>query len=227
MTQQKPFRVEVLVEAPRELVWHALTEPDRIARWFGWDYEGLDSEIQYIFVDHVRHEPPGLVDIDDGQDHQTIELTEDGPHTMVRVVRPGPLEGTGWADVYEDVREGWWTFIHQLRHSLARHPDEDRRTIRMTGALLPERVLEAFDGEVDGPAWQENRFQRAIAAGGEGDLLVGVLSKVPLDSAEPGEVAVTVTSYGLDDPAFEALRERWETWWTELGASRSAPTRSS
>jgi hypothetical protein len=227
MTEQRPFRVEVLIEAPRELVWRALTEPERIARWFGWDYDGLDSEIRYIFIDHVRHEPPRLVDLDDGEDRQTIELIEDGPHTVVRIVRPGSLEGTGWADVYEDVREGWWTFLHQLRHSITRHPEEDRRTIRMSGEVLPGRVLDALDREVDGPVWHENRFQRAIAAGGEGDLLVGVLSKVPLDSAEPGEVAVTVTSYGLGDQAFEGLRERWEAWWTGLGATRPAPTRSS
>ena len=54
MTEQKPFRVEVVVDAPREAVWRALTEPERLARWFGWDYDGLEGEIKYIFVDHAR-----------------------------------------------------------------------------------------------------------------------------------------------------------------------------
>ena len=38
MTDQRPFRVEVVVEAPREEVWRALTAPERVARWFGWDW---------------------------------------------------------------------------------------------------------------------------------------------------------------------------------------------
>jgi hypothetical protein len=227
MTEQTPFHVEVVVEAPRELLWRATTEPDRLARWFGWDYDGLESEIRYIFVDHAVQDPPRLLDLDDGQDRQTIELLEDGPRTIVRVVRPGSLEGAEWEDLYEDIREGWVTFLHQLRHSVERHPEEDRRTIRLTGEVLPERVLAALDEEASGSVWNENRFQRSIAAGGEGDLLLSVHSKVPLDSAEPGSVALTVTSYGLDDAAFEALRRRWEEWWTGLGASRQAPTRSS
>jgi uncharacterized protein YndB with AHSA1/START domain len=225
MNEQPPFRVEVVVEAPRDLVWRAITEPDRIARWFGWDYDGLESEIQYIFVDHAVQEPPRLLDLDDGEDRQTIELVEDGPRTIVRVVRPGSLEGADWDDLYEDVREGWLTFLHQLRHLVERHPDEERRTIYMTGNALPKQVLGALEAEVGGPIWYENRFQRAIAAGGEGDLLLSVHAKLPLDSPEPGSVAVTITSYGRDDRAFEALRERWESWWAAV--SPSAPTRSS
>ncbi|HZC14468.1 MAG TPA: hypothetical protein VE270_10665, partial [Thermoleophilaceae bacterium] len=71
MRAKAPFRVEVVVEAPREVVRRAITEPDRIANWFGWDYDGLEGEIQYIFVDHAAQEPPRLLDLDDGQDRQT------------------------------------------------------------------------------------------------------------------------------------------------------------
>ena len=151
MTDQRPFRVEVVVDAPREEVWRALTEPERVARWFGWDYDGLASEIQYIFVDHARHEPPGLIELDDGQDNQTIELIEEGPRTRVICFRPGPLDGADWDELYEDVREGWITFFAQLRHSVERHPEEDRRTIRLTGEAVPAEVVEALGRELSGP----------------------------------------------------------------------------
>ncbi len=216
MTDQRPFRVEVVVDAPREEVWRALTEPERVARWFGWDYDGLASEIQYIFVDHARHEPPGLIELDDGQDNQTIELIEEGPRTRVICFRPGPLGGADWDELYEDVREGWITFFAQLRHSVERHPEEDRRTIRLTGEAVPAEVVEALGRELSGPVWHQGRFQHAIAAGGDGDLLVGVHPKLPVDSPERGPISVIVTSYGLGDEAFAALGERWQSWWREL-----------
>ena len=213
MTQQRPFRVEVVVEAPREAVWLALTEPERVARWFGWDYDGLEGEIEYIFVDHARRQPPALLVLDDGEDNQTIELVEEGVRTRVICVRPGSLEGTDWDDLYEDVREGWITFFNQLRHSVERHPDEDRRTVYLTGEGVPAELVDALRGELSGPVWHEGRFQHAVAGGGEGDLLVGVHAKVPIDVREAGGASLTVTSYGLDDGSFEALRRRWESWW--------------
>jgi uncharacterized protein YndB with AHSA1/START domain len=215
MTDQRPFRVELVVEAPREEVWRALTEPERVARWFGWDYDGLASEIEYIFVDHARQEPPALIELDDGQDNQTIELIEEGPRTRVICFRPGPLDRADWDELYEDVREGWITFFAQLRHSVERHPGEDRRTIRLTGDAIPAEVVEALGREVSGPVWHEGRFQHAVAAGGDGDLLVGVHPKLPVDSRERCPVAVTITSYGLGDEAFAAAGERWQSWWGE------------
>jgi Activator of Hsp90 ATPase homolog 1-like protein len=216
MTEQKPFRVEVVVDAPREAVWRALTEPERVARWFGWDYGGLEGEINYIFVDHARREPPGLIVLDDGQDNQTIELVEEGPRTRVICVRPGSLESADWDDLYEDVREGWITFFHQLRHSVERHPNEDRRTVYLTGQAVPADVMDALGRELSGPIWHAGRFQRVVAAGGEGDLLAGIHAKLPIDSSEVGDVSLTVTTYGLDEGAFEALRQRWESWWAGL-----------
>ena len=46
MSMDKPFRVEVSVDAPRDVVWRALTEPERIRHWFGWEYDGLEDEIE-------------------------------------------------------------------------------------------------------------------------------------------------------------------------------------
>ena len=222
MTEQKPFRVEVVVDAPREAVWRALTEPERLARWFGWDYDGLEGEIRYIFVDHARQEPPGLIVLDDGQENQTIELVEEGPRTRVICVRPGSLEGADRDDLYEDMREGWITFFNQLRHSVERHPDVDRRTIYLTGEAVPAELVDELGREQTGPIWHAGRFQHVVAAGGEGDLLVGIHAKQPIDSSEAGGVSLTVTSYGLDEGAFDALRQRWEAWWAGLARDVAA-----
>lgn len=215
MTEPRPFRVEAVVDAPREEVWRALTEPKRVAQWFGWDYDSLEEEIEYIFVDHVRHRPPSLLEFDDGATGQTIELAEEGARTRAVCVR-GSLKGADGDEFHDDVREGWITFFNQLRHSLERHPGEGRRTIRLTGQAVPAEVVEALGRELSGPVWHEGRFQHMVAAGGEGDLLVAIYAKRPIDSREAAEVAVTITSYGLDDAASEALRERWDSRWAAI-----------
>ena len=52
MSMDKPYRVEVTVDAPRDEVWRALTEPEQIRHWFGWEYDGLEGEIELIFRAH-------------------------------------------------------------------------------------------------------------------------------------------------------------------------------
>ena len=54
MSMDKPFRVEVTVDAPRDVVWRELTESERIRHWFGWEYDGLDDEIKQIFEEHAE-----------------------------------------------------------------------------------------------------------------------------------------------------------------------------
>ena len=63
MSMDKPFRVEVEVDAPRDVVWRELTEPERIRHWFGWEYDGLDDEIKFIFVDHAKPVPPDRIEL--------------------------------------------------------------------------------------------------------------------------------------------------------------------
>ena len=73
MSMDKPFRVEVTVDAPRDVVWRELTEPERVRHWFGWEYDGLDEEIKVIFEEHAKLLPPDRIEMSmDG----LIELDE-------------------------------------------------------------------------------------------------------------------------------------------------------
>ena len=88
MPEAKPFRVEVEIRTPQIEVWRALTEPDQVGRWFGWDYAGLDGEIELMFVANARHEPPDRILMFEGEDQSAIEVEADGAHTIVRAVYP-------------------------------------------------------------------------------------------------------------------------------------------
>jgi uncharacterized protein YndB with AHSA1/START domain len=128
-----PVVVEVVVAAPVEAVWRALRDPAEIRRWFGWQYDeqgGLDEEIRYIFVEHSTADDEAHVL--DGGEGGTISLEPQGDRTVVRVTRAAPAGG--WEGVYDEVNEGWLTFIQQLRFYLERHAGQERSTLHVSAS---------------------------------------------------------------------------------------------
>jgi uncharacterized protein YndB with AHSA1/START domain len=187
---QKPFTVETTIDAPIETVWRAFTDLAVVREWFGWDYEGIEGEIRFIFVDHARLEPPDRIVIENDQE---IRLVPDGHRTVVRVTMAGGLAGAEWDDIYDGMEEGWRAFFEQLRFLLERRPSGARRTVYLTGKGEPPVV--------DGEPWHASRWQR-ITVDPEGHL-------VAVGWNDVGETGVTVSTYGLDDAAFTAVQERW------------------
>jgi uncharacterized protein YndB with AHSA1/START domain len=156
MSMNKPFRVEVTVDAPRDVVWRTLTEPERIRHWFGWDYDGLEDEIDEIFAQRARLVAPDRIEMGDDS---VIELEAQGSRTLIRITKPGDLNAVEWQDVYGDIEEGWTTFFHQLRHGLANHPDSSRRMV------VRQATLTALH-ELPGAPWHASPYQRGAECDG-------------------------------------------------------------
>jgi len=211
--EPKPYVVEVSIDAPPDAVWRAVSDPAEIRRWFGWEYSGLEEEIRFIFVDHARAVPPQRLE---WEGMQTLEIVPDGSRTVVRLVSAGGLADARWEDVYDPMEEGWRTFLHQLKYYLERRAGQQRRTLYLSGEASAPAVVAALAAVAPGEAWQESRHQRAVAPSGADIDLVSVVSPRPLNSDEPANVSVTVTAYGLDDAAFDALRGEWAARWTTL-----------
>jgi uncharacterized protein YndB with AHSA1/START domain len=207
--QPKPFRVEITINADRDTVWQAMTSPEQIRQWFGWDYEGIDGEIRYIFVDHVELHPPERMLFEDGA---YIELVADGPRTVVRAALPGSLDDADWDEIYDGIEEGWRTFLEQLRFLLETRPRGRRRTIYLTGTTTGAHAL-AIAGAGEQP-WHTSRYQ-SMTIDSSGQLL-GVASQAPLAGDGAGPTAITITTYGLDDDAFAAVRDEWADRWSAV-----------
>ena len=117
-----PVICEVVIAAPADVVWRALREPREIRRWFGWDYDGLDEEIQQLFLDEAAaYDAERVLDMGVGG---VIALEDRGDATAVGVTRAA-------GDDYDDVNEGWITFVQQLRFYLERHRGRERRTVHI------------------------------------------------------------------------------------------------
>lgn len=117
-----PVIWEVVVAAPADAVWRALREPSEIRRWFGWEHDGLDEEIDAIFRQGAKADDAGrTLDMGPGG---AISLEDRGDATVVRVRRAAP-------GGYDEINEGWLTFVQQLRFYLERHRGRRRRTVQI------------------------------------------------------------------------------------------------
>src|SRR4051812_34102033 len=106
----KPYDVEIAVEAGRDEVWEAVTRPQVLHQWFGWDYDGLDAEIRHIFVKEATLWAPERMGWADGS---YLEVSGDGDRARVHVAREG--DGPAVPEQYDAIEEGWRAFLTQLR----------------------------------------------------------------------------------------------------------------
>ena len=122
-----PVIVEVVIEAPVETVWRALRDRAEIKRWFGWEYDGFDEEVEFIFFQESTADDEAHVL--DGGPGGVIALEGRGERTVVRVTRAAPAGS--WDGVYDEINEGWLTFVQQLRFYLERNAGRERRTLHV------------------------------------------------------------------------------------------------
>jgi hypothetical protein len=178
-----PIVVEVTVAAPADVVWRALRDSGEIRRWFGWDYDGIEDEIDQIFLSDVSASEEDLwLDTHGGG---RFELESRGDSTIVRITRAAPVGQASWDGIYDDVNEGWLAFVQQLRFLLERHPGEERRAY--SGPRPPAVAL-------DGEEWYRSRHQTGLVLEDGAALLVLMRDRVIL------------SAYGLDGARFDRLR---------------------
>ena len=213
MTDQqrpKPYAVEVTVAVSRDRAWQAVTQPQVLRQWFGWDYDGLDDEIRHIFVAEATVLASHRMGWADGS---YLEVTGDTRGSVVRVARDGPPPAD--PDAYDAIEEGWRAFLTQLRFWLSERPSGERRTVYLTGATTGRQVLSLTGGD-----WRRYGLRVASTVDADGSLVV-VASRAHLDSPHPSRVEVTVSTYGLDRAGFEACHAGWAGRWGVIAAEPS------
>jgi hypothetical protein len=201
--------VEVPIAAPVDEVWRWLRDPERIRRWHGWEYDGLDEEIRAIYLDGAEADE-GARRLGFAGVGTTFEVEEPAAgRTRLRVTEPAPVGD----DTFDEVAEGWITFVHQLAFALEEHPDEERRTLHLADATsgveagAPGEAFEVttpWGDRLSGTVRYRTANQVGLRVEQFGDGLLVQHAPPPRGSGR-----AILTLYGFDDAALAALEERW------------------
>src|SRR4051812_1692015 len=185
MTEQrvlKAYDVEVSLAVGRDRAWDAVTQPEVLHEWFGWDYDGLGDEIKQIFVDQAALLAPERMGWADGS---YLEVTGDDTGCVVRAVR----EGVANPGRFDAIEEGWRAFLVQLRFLLEQRPSGRRRTLYLTGRTTGRQALGLAEG-----SWERLGSRIAATRDADGDLVV-VAGHRPLSDPSAGRMEITVSTY--------------------------------
>jgi uncharacterized protein YndB with AHSA1/START domain len=214
-------RIEVTVAAPVDVVWAALRDKNTIRHWHGWEYEGLDDEIDLIYFDHMTEDAEArTLTVQEG-DH--IRLEPDGDRTRVTLTRAPKGVNPDWDAYYDDITEGWITFLQQLRFAVERRPGVPRRTVFLSGHNKSGRSLAEDLGlpahltleDAKTELWYRADHQLGVTVDAWGGGLLVVASTGPTDAKPDGTAMAVLSTYGLSDVELADLTSRWQAWWTE------------
>jgi uncharacterized protein YndB with AHSA1/START domain len=229
--------IEVTVSAPIGDVWRALREPDLLRNWHGWDYrtpdggDGLDAEIQVIYFNEaVTEEPPTRLFL--GTD--VFDLTETDEGVRVRLTRAPRGANPDWDAYYDDITEGWTTFLHQLKWAVQRHPGQARvthftaGTPHESGPIVPRLGLAEIAGrpigsdyavtlpmglDIAGTVYLHTESQLGLTVDGWGDGLLMLADSPPAEHRPVAGSAAILSTYGLSETDLAELRATWDRWW--------------
>lgn len=227
-------RGEIVIEAPVERVWQALTEAEELEAWFPLDARvepGLGGRIQmswgHEYDEGLRIEvwdPPRHLRTTWGWGGERPQITDyhlqgtDGSTTL-RVVTSGFPEGTEWDDIVEGTRLGWFFELQQLKHYLERHAGKRRHAVFLRRRVPLERGEAwarlngpggVFMAEIQGavldhsPPWQF----AAVLDDPQGGLLRVTVDPTHTDP-DRRDVSVWLAAWGADQGALNASAERW------------------
>lgn len=234
MTTFSRALIEVTIAAPADEVWKSLRNPERVAQWFGWEYDSLAGEIEHIFFSHATADDDKKI-LAFGLGDQ-IEVEPKGDGCVLRIVRPAPTADHDWDDIFEDMTQGWIAFLLQLWFAVEHHAKDKRRTLFLSGSPLAANgklaraalglpatgavgsayaVTAPMGDALAGKIWHRGKHQLAVTVDGFGDGLVIAMDRAPDDKYPNGHSQLIITTYGLSDQKYAELVARWGTWWTE------------
>ncbi|WP_018908976.1 SRPBCC family protein [Salinispora arenicola] len=224
-------KIEITVDATVDAAWQALRDTATIHRWHGWDTDEITQEIESIYFTDVTVDDQAHMLVANGGDRFEVHALPSG--VSVTLTR-APLSGDpDWDAYYDDVTEGWTSFLQQLRFLLAHDPTATRRTLHFAdrhvhsgtvadrlglGDIAAASAGNAYaatiaGGEATGEVWFRSAHQLGLTVDAWGPGLLILAGTTPSQVDPTGNAMAILSTYDLDDVAFGRLSEQWSAWW--------------
>lgn len=236
--ESEAMLLDVRISAPIEEVWLAFREPALIRQWHGWEYPGLDEEIEFIYQQGtVEQELSRTLLI--GAHAFSLIPSEDQTETLIRMTRrqAGTIPTDAGIDLEafrDEIEAGWLSFLQQLRFYFAFHRGETRSTIYFSGdatapvpapitkllklesvagdRVHPEYRAQSPSGPLTGEVWFHTGLQIGLVVNEWGPGLA-LFTYPPSAVTRYGSLTATLTTYGLTPDALADLDRKWSAWW--------------
>ncbi|HYN07000.1 MAG TPA: SRPBCC domain-containing protein [Vicinamibacterales bacterium] len=205
----REIRKEVLIDAPPDVVWRALTDAEQLTQWFPVDARVEPGQGGSIWLSWGAG-MEGTAPITAWEPTRRFQWTEDrgpvklaidfhlearGGKTLVRLVQSGFGDGASWDDEFHMLEGGWSYFLAHLAWYLQRHRNTRRHLISFR-ERVPLSRTEALSRLI-GP--QGLFVQGALSAAGPGEAFRdttatgnSISGTVVSKSAGTGQMSLTI-----------------------------------
>ena len=139
-------QLSLIINAPIDAVWDALRSKEKLLQWHGWDTPSLEEEIENIYFTDIKEDSSDNKKrtlVVNGGDTFVIEAKENA--TKLTLVRAGLSGDPEWDAYYDNITEGWVSFVEQLRFMLEHNPKGSRKTTFTNLLLKRNSVLEQLN----------------------------------------------------------------------------------
>ena len=224
---------EIVIDAPVEAVWKAISEGEELTRWFvdeasvepgvggtitiSWGGEEKSSgtieawepnrklrkKLAPFDMGAAKHDPAVPM-----FDEYTIER-RDGK-TVLRLICSGIPDAKEWDGFYNGTNSGWASFLRTLRHYLEHNPGKPRTTITIMGKASGTRE-ETWPRLMDAVAPRGTVVVEQ--APGALEMAIPQLGNAYLwHTMSKSQFVYTILSlYGKSAGEVEAIRAEWES----------------
>ncbi|MGV1036153.1 MAG: hypothetical protein ACOYD0_03875 [Candidatus Nanopelagicales bacterium] len=231
--------LDVRIPAPIDEVWLAFREPALIRQWHGWQYSGLDEEIEFIYQQGTLAEETSRTLLI-GAHAFSLVPSEDQAETLIRMTRRQATIDPAAAGVdleafRDEIEAGWLSFLQQLRFYFAFHRGETRDTLNFSGdstapvpapitkllklesvagdRVHPEYRAQSPSGPLTGEVWFHTGSQIGLVVNEWGPGLA-LFTYPPRAVTRYGSLTATLTTYEMSAAALEDLDQKWSQWWS-------------